>query len=308
MFLGAVRVSILGGVVCAMAVSPRFEVASIKPCKAGASGGRRSGSASLSPGRLHLGCSGTTVKGLIHSAYVLFANGHVNPPWNGDVPISGGPAWIDTESYQIDAKADGTQTQGMMHGPMLQALLEDRFKLRVHRQAVEVPVYELTVAKAGIKMQPWEPGSCTPIDFAFLTQFPPQPLPALPPGQEYCGGVGPDGTRWLATSETRKGENVVLECRGINLDDLCKMVLGNRLDRPVVNATGIDRRFGFRLEFTPDESTPKFLEGDSGLPDDLPRGPSIFTALQEQLGLKLSPAKGQGESLVIDHVERPSRN
>jgi uncharacterized protein (TIGR03435 family) len=134
------------------AARPKFEVASIKPARSAPTKAGGAASASLSPGRLHLRCSATTVKGLIQPAYVLFANGRVNPPWSGAVPITGGPAWIDTERYQIDAKADGTQSQGMMHGPMLQALLEDRFQLRIHRQTVEVPVYELKVAKAGLKM------------------------------------------------------------------------------------------------------------------------------------------------------------
>ena len=159
----------------------------------------------LSPGRLRLGCSVSTVKGLVQMAYVLFANGHVNPPWTGSVPVNGGPAWINSDRYEIDAKAESPQSQGMMHGPMLQTLLEDRFKLKVHRETGEVPVYELTVAKGGIKMQHLKERSCTPVDFEFLTQFPPPPLPELPKGQEYCGGVSADGSRWLGTSDTMDG-------------------------------------------------------------------------------------------------------
>ena len=198
---------------------------------------------------------------------------------------------------------------------MMQALLEDRFKLKVHRETGEVPVYELTVAKGGIKMQQLKEGSCTPVDFAFLTQFPPPPLPELPKAQEYCGGVSADGSRWLGTSDTMDGPNVTVEGRGMSLDDFCKIVIGNRLDRPVINKAGITQRFVFRVNFAPDETTPKFLQSDEPrgaapnvFPDDPSRGPSIFTALQEQLGLKLVPAKGPGEFIVIDHVERPSEN
>lgn len=89
---------------------PKFEVASIKPCKAGIAEGRGNGAEATSPGRLRLGCM--TVRGLVHVAYVLFADGHVNPPWGGSVPVSGGPAWIDTDRYQLDAKAADAQSQG----------------------------------------------------------------------------------------------------------------------------------------------------------------------------------------------------
>lgn len=82
----------------------------------------------------------------------------------------------------------------------------------------------------------------------------------------------------------------------------------NILDRPVVDKTGITGLFDFHLEFSPDETTPGFHPGtpEDGLTDR--RGPSIFTAVQEHLGLKLESAKGSREFLVIDHVERPSEN
>jgi uncharacterized protein (TIGR03435 family) len=125
----------------------KFEVASIRPCKADAvpEGGRKGGRESLSPGRLTLECH--TVKSLIQMAYVLFANGSVHP--RTVVPMEGGPAWINSERYTIDAKAEGTPSHGMMHGPMLQALLEERLNLKVHRETREIPVYVLTVAKGG---------------------------------------------------------------------------------------------------------------------------------------------------------------
>lgn len=89
--------------------------------------------------------------------------------------------------------------------------------------------------------------------------------------------------------------------------------LGPQLDRPVIDKTGIDGIFDFHLEFAPDQNTPGFLlqlrrPVQNGVPSDEPVGPSIFTALQEQLGLKLDPTKGPGDFLVIDHVEKPSEN
>lgn len=186
----------------------------------------------------------------------------------------------------------------MMHGPLLQTLLEDRFRLKLHRGTGEVPVYELTVAKSGHKMQPLAEGSCIPVDFAFLRKFPPEPLPELANGQQYCGGVGPDGVRWLGASDSTKGPNARVEVRGMNLDEFCRMVLGNQVDRPVIDKTGVGGRFVFHLEFAPEETAQ----------NELAAGPSIFTALQEQLGLKLVPAKGPGEFLAIDRVERPTKN
>lgn len=275
------------------ATRPKFVVASIKPCRDGSSapdkkgggGGGRGGD--FSPGTLRLDCS--TVMDLIKGAYVHFANGHVNP--RSRVPVEGGPAWINSVRYQINAKADGARGQGMMRGPMLQTLLEDRFKLKIHHETREVPAYALTVAKGGLKLHPFLEGSCIPRDFTlFFEQFPPLPLPELPPGQKYCGG----GT-------TVKGANVTLEATGMSIDNFIKYSLPE-LDRPVVNKTGITGLFDFHLEYEPDEPT-----GAGATPAEV-AGPSIFTALDRQLGLKPELAKAPGDFLVIDHVERPSAN
>jgi uncharacterized protein (TIGR03435 family) len=101
---------------------------------------------------------------------------------------------------------------------------------------------------------------------------------------------------------------------GIVLDEVSRD-LGVFLDHPVINQTGIVGTFDFDLEFAPDESTPRFSRRRPGDPpssavssDSTPGGPTIFTALQEQLGLKLEPAKGPGEFFIVDHIERPSGN
>jgi uncharacterized protein (TIGR03435 family) len=286
--------------------APKFEVASVKPCRDGdlPPGGRSGGgNGSFSPGTLRIDC--TTVKGLINQAYVLFADGHVNLP--SRVSVDGGPGWIDSERYRVDAKAEAPQTQGMMHGPMLQALLEERFQLKIHRETREVPVYALTVAKGGPKLHSFQEGSCTPIDLKILEQFPPPPFPELPPGQTYCGGIDPeDGRLWVAALGTMKGPNVTVEARALSIDDFIKLSLSHRVDRTVINKTGITGLFDYHLEYAPDEATPGFRP-EAGDPSD-PAGQSIFTALQQQLGLKLDPAKGPGEFLVIDRVERPSEN
>jgi uncharacterized protein (TIGR03435 family) len=292
------------------ATRPKFEVASIKPCSDGELvDGEKGGGAdsSFSPERLRLDCG--TVMGMIQHAYVLFANGHVNP--KSDIPIDGGPAWIRSDRYRVDAKADGPRSQGTLHGPMLQTLLEDRFKLRIHRETREVPAYALTVAKGGPKLHRFKEGSCTPVDLKILEQFPPSPFPELPPGQEYCGGVDPnDGTGWVATETTQKGPNVTVEARAMSIDDFIKHSLSRGLDRPVVNKTGITGLFDFHLEYAPyeiDSPDGRPPAATGAVPSEL-AGPSIFAALQRQLGLRLDLAKGRGDYLVIDQVERPSAN
>lgn len=293
------------------AATPKFEVASIKLCKdRDLPPGGRSGGRNFSPGTLRIDC--TTAKSLINQAYVFFANGHVNPLVAG-ASVEGGPGWINSERYQVDAKAESPQSQGMMHGPMLQTLLEERFKLKIRRETREVPAYALTVAKGGPKLHPFKEGSCTPLDPKFLEQFPPQPFPDLPPGQEYCGGIDPeDGKRWVMASGTMKGPIEILYARALSIDDFIKMSLSRRVGRPVFDKTGLTGRFDYHLEFEPDETMPGFHDGElsgsagAALPD--PAGPSIFTALQQQLGLKLEPAKGSAEFLVIDSIERASEN
>lgn len=179
-----------------------------------------------------------------------------------------------------------------MQGPMLQALLEDRFKLKIHRETKEVPVYLLTVAEGGPKLEPAKEGSCLPMPMTF-------PLPPLAPGQEYCRNM-------LSAS---KGQNPALHADSASLDEFSKL-LSLVLDRPIIDKTGIAGSFFFwnsRLTKT----TPRYLPGGDlagdGAPASNPAVPSIFTALQ-QLGLKLEPTNGRRDFLIIDRVERPSEN
>src|SRR5205823_2257499 len=149
---------------------------------------------------------------------------------------------------------------------------------------------ELTVAKGGPKLTPFQEGSCVPP----VITFPPTPPPA---GQRYCDRGGRPG-----------GPNRVLVQEGITIDQLCKEILSGNpvigLGRRVVDKTGIAGRFVIQLEFAPppvDPSRPALAERQRALGE--PTAPSLLTAIQEQLGLKLEPAKGTGEYLVVDHVE-----
>jgi uncharacterized protein (TIGR03435 family) len=177
----------------------------------------------------------------------------------------------------------------MMWGPMMQAMLEDRFKLKIRRENREVPAYALTVVKGGVKLRPVK-GICAS-------------AAPIAPGEIDCGPQGME----------RKGPNVAWGFLG-EFDAFAK-ILNSMLDRPVVNKAGLTGVFNFHLEFAPDETAPGFgarlralSEGDAATPSDPTGGTSIFTAFQEQLGLKLEPAKGSREVLVVEGVERPSAN
>ena len=177
----------------------------------------------------------------------------------------------------------------MMTGPMLQALLEDRFRLKIHSETREIPIYELTVAKSGSKLKPFTEGSCTfrpPRDITKPLERP----PALPTGQNYCALLG-----------TFQGPNMVVDAQGISISEFSFFLEGS--GRPVIDKTGIPGKFDFHLEYAPDEDQRRRVS-DAGEPT----APSIFTAVQEQLGLKLESGKGHGDFFVIDHVERPSEN
>jgi uncharacterized protein (TIGR03435 family) len=288
--------------------TPVFEVASIKPCAPGETGGGRGsaggrsggggpGGSGPSPDRLTMACQ--PLSNLMTQAYIMFANGN-----RGNAPrytvIEGGPAWIKSDRYQVTAKAEGTPGQEMMRGPMLQALLEERFQLKIHRETREVPVYALTVAKGGPKLEEFDEATCRPLP------MPPPKSPIPGPGEKpYCS------MNWI----DRKGPNTVVYSTGKSLDSIAGL-LGNILDRPVFDKTWIAGKFVFHLEFLPDETSPgSIFTGRGGelvpapaAPADPSGGASIFTAIQEQLGLKLEPAKGSREFIVIDRAEKPSEN
>ena len=139
----------------------RFEAASVKRCSSDgaappeAEGGRgRGGPAPADPGGLRIECR--TVEDFIRIAYLWFPDGQGRPAPRSQEsdPIRGAPPWTRSERYTIEAKPDGAQSSGMMRGPTLQTLLEERFALKVHREAREVPAYALAVDKGGPKLQP----------------------------------------------------------------------------------------------------------------------------------------------------------
>ena len=270
--------------------TPKWDVVSIRPCEPRPSGQRGGGIPTLSPGRVTLTCS--TVEALIHVAYLLLRDGQgISPTWDARAStIEGGPSWINSDRYTVDATAAGFPSPTMMSGPMLQALLEDRFKVRIHWETRDVPVYALSVAHGGPKLQPFIEGSCTPFfdrrALLLLTLLGERP-PQLAPGEKRC--------RHLATSA---GPAVTLDADGITLDEFAGML---DLDLRVINKTGITERFNFHLAYA--HSTPRSYPDTASEPY-----PLIFTVV-DQLGLKLEPSHGPyGEVLVVDSAEKPTQN
>jgi uncharacterized protein (TIGR03435 family) len=173
---------------------------------------------------------------------------------------------------------------------MLQALLAERFNLKIHRETKELPVFLLTFAKSGSKLQ--------------LTKTA-DPNPNAPGPRSSRGGAS------IRSSNYGSGPITVtaLHCSTADLASF----LTTRVGRPVLDKTGLTDRYDFTLQFAQDDIVPRSPSGGAAngagplAPSD-PVGASVFTAVQEQLGLKLESGKGPVEIIVIDHVERPSGN
>jgi uncharacterized protein (TIGR03435 family) len=269
--------------------TPKFDVAAIKLCKE-EPGVMMGAGAQFFPGRLNTGCvplAAPDNTGLIQRAYVRFAGGRLHT--FGLLPIKGGPAWVRSDLYKIEAAADSRPGTELMQGPMLQALLEERFGLRIHRDVHPGPVYTLSLAKGASRLKPFVAGSCLPTP---IGNPPPQP----PSGQRYCK------SRIYTLTPA-------VDAEGASLGEFAQL-LSVFLDRQVIDRSGLDGRFDIHVDFSADDATPG-IRGpfpNASLPAPDPNRPPIFTAIQEQLGLRLQAATGPVESLVIDHVERPSGN
>jgi uncharacterized protein (TIGR03435 family) len=237
----------------AQTVTPEFEVASIKPVKnpdpirtRDREEGRRFSAYSV------------TLRELIMMAYKVDAR-----------EIAGGPAWMATDEYDIEAVAgEGVQVNEHL-GEMLQKLLTDRFQLTLHREQRMIPAYALTVAKGGSKLKASE-----------------------------AGGQG--------ASCEHPGD---CSFRSVTLAHFVRWLSFVVLDRPMVDKTGLTGTFDFDLKWTPDESQFSALGLHApAAADNVNVPPPLFEAIEEQLGLRLEPEKMPAEVLVIDKVERPTEN
>jgi uncharacterized protein (TIGR03435 family) len=207
------------------------------------------------------------------------------------------PKWVASDRFDIEARADRNVTRAQMQS-MMQSLLADRFKLAAHTESKQGPVYGLVLAKSGKtgpRLQPdAEPCSMEPTS-AVSDATPENPSAEFP---TVCGF-----SMMKASAPGRfrvGGRSVTL---GVFIIYLTGPVTG--VDRPVVDKTGLTGTFNLSLEFAPGVNAP-LPPGASFQPD--PDGPTFFQALQEQLGLKLSPEMGPVSVFVVDHVEEPSAN
>jgi uncharacterized protein (TIGR03435 family) len=226
-------------------VNPEFDVASIRP-----SNPSHVGAQMFFRGETFTAVT-VTLKDLIALAYDV----------RRDL-IFGGPSWNDSEKYDVSAKTGpaGSSTQAKL---MLQSLLEDRFRLKLHRETRDLPIYALLISKNGPKVR--EVGALGK---------------GIRPGKGQLAGYG-----------------VPLS--------LLASVLSDQLGRSVVDRTGLTAYYDFMMEWSADDAQP--LAPDAPPGGDSTR-PSIFTAIQEQLGLRLEAQKGPVDVLVIDSAARVSDN
>jgi len=242
-----------------------YDVATIKPANPNAQGG---GGGMRPNGSFYT--KNQSLKNIVCGAYdvMLFQ-------------CVGGPAWFESDQYDIEAKPDSAtqeqlQTLGMkqrvqVYQRMQQALFADRLKLKVHYETREMPIFALVVAKGGLKMHESKDGDT------------------------YANGLkGSDG-KAFGRGAFMVG-NGKMTAQGMSMDALAGQ-LAATTSHIVSNKTGLTGVYDFTLRYSDDMAA----NADSS-------APSIYTALEEQLGLKLEPTKGPVDVLVIDHVERPSAN
>ena len=262
---GAIALGIAASAVFAQAPSARpafnsFEVATIKPTVPDQQA-RYIRMQSIN--RFY--AMGFTVNALIAAAYNLTPRA-----------ISGGPAWADSDRYDILASTPGDIQPNLDEQmTMLRKLLTDRFRLAFHRESKELPLFAISVAKGGPKLK--------------LSTAPPGTLPYL------INTIYP---------EEKGGVHVQLPARNATMAQFAGMMQRAVVDRAVVDQTGLSEAYDFELEWTPDESQfsgklPRSVESTK---------PSLFVAMQEQLGLRFEATRGPVSVLVIDRVERPSEN
>jgi uncharacterized protein (TIGR03435 family) len=255
--------------VVAAQASPAFEVAAIKP----AADPTALSFSYVGPGGRYVG-QNMSLRLMIKTAYGVH-----------DSQIVDGPSWIDSDHWDINAKAEGYKDAAPFRDAarlMVRPLLADRFKLTMHHEQRELPVYQLVLAKVNGELGPKlrRDDHCDPLSKDII-----QPVEgaAEPAGPMACGGDGFNPRH--------------LWGRGQTLNNLLIGLARTNLDRPVVDRTGLTARYDWEVQWVPEDLRVN--------PAQRPDGPSIFQAFRDQLGLKLEPARDRVDVLVIDHAEHP---
>jgi len=249
---------------------PAFDVAAIKP----AADTQQFSFSMVQPGGRYIG-QNMSLRLLIKTAYGVH-----------DSQIVSGPSWIDSDRWDINAKAEGYKDATTFRDQarlMVRPLLADRFKLVLHHEQRELPVYALVLAKANGKFGPqFRRNDGRDCDKAL------PPLPAVEGAAEqpFLMPCGADlfNPRHLAA-------------RAMTLTYILIGLARTTIDRVVVDHTGLTGKFDWEVQWVPDDLR---VDGASR-----PEGPSMFAAFRQQLGLKLEPARDRVDVLVIDHAERP---
>jgi uncharacterized protein (TIGR03435 family) len=226
---------------------------------------------------------GTTVRDLIRVANLV-----------EEIQISGGPAWVESERFAIEASTGPGMTADDARA-MIRAMLADRFKLKTHTEKRDLQGFSLVTVRGNTSDRRPSGPDCAPLRAPAGIPAPPPPPPPPPGGQALpltagtalskCGAAL--GPFWFSA-------------RAISFEQFATL-LSRTIRRPVVDRTNLPGPYDFDLTFTPESPTPAPIP----VPPDLP---SIFTAVQEQLGLKLDPQRVPTDVIVIDSVERPSEN
>jgi uncharacterized protein (TIGR03435 family) len=259
--VAAVAISASGLLAQSSAPRPKFdafEVATIKPVDSGP----RSGRFITMQGTNRFVEKDYTLKLLIAAAYDL------NPR-----TISGGPAWVESDHYDIVAVTPGeVRPNHDEQMSMLRNLLKERFKLTFHREQKVFSIYVLEVGKNGPKLKQSTAG--------------PDEAVVVGPGVVYP-------------------QRIVLPGRNATMGNFVSLLQRAILDRPVVDKTGLSGRYDFDLEWAPDETQ---FGGDVPPAGAAATSPPLFEAVQQELGLKLEATRGPVDALVVDTVDRPAAN
>jgi uncharacterized protein (TIGR03435 family) len=249
---------------------PAFEVVSIRHNLTGLQ--RGGGLAAPQPGGRFIAI-GATLKRLVGDAY-------------DGMQVFGGPSWIDTERFDVNARAENDRPPDEIRR-MLRPMLSDRFRLVVHAETREMPIYILSTARAdrtpGPKLRESD-AACARDARSFV----PKGTPGSPVS---CG-------------DFRFGAGM-LTARGMAISSLARL-LGDRAGRPVVDRTGLEAAYDLEIEWSTDLGLQQAPHDSAGAAELTPDGLSLFTALQEQLGLRLQAARGPVEVIVVDHADLPT--